>query len=241
MVKLFLGTSGWSYNGWIGDFYPEDIDRREMLSFYTRHFNSVEVNATFYRLPFKNMIKGWYADAPKEFEFAVKGHRRVTHYNKLEDVHDTITDQMERIDVLSEHLGPVLWQLPPSLHKNVERLERFIALLPDNMRHAIEFRHPSWLDQAVFRLLEKRNIAQVWVSSEQMPAETTETADFIYLRFHGLNTGYRYDYSREELEAWADRIQQVYEHGKTVYAYFNNDYACYAPRNAKMLRNMIYI
>ncbi|HKI45001.1 MAG TPA: DUF72 domain-containing protein [Balneolales bacterium] len=239
MAQLFIGTSGWSYDGWIGDFYPENIEKRDMLSFYAKQFNTVEINATYYRLPFKNMIKGWYNRAPNGFLYAVKGHRRVTHYNKLKDVEEPVANHIERVKELGDHLGPLLWQLPPGLHMDAVLLDDFLEGLPHEYRHAVEFRHKSWLNPEVFKVMRKHNAAQVWISSHQMPADFTDTADFVYARFHGLEGGYRYDYNREELKPWAEEMKKAKDLGKDVFAYFNNDVDCNAPYNAKLLRDIL--
>lgn len=239
MAQLFIGTSGWSYDGWIGDFYPGDIEKRDMLSFYARQFNTAEINATYYRLPFKNMVKGWHDRAPDGFLYAVKGHRRITHYNKLKDVGVPVANHIERVKGLGDHLGPMLWQLPPSLHMDAELLDNFLKGLPHEYRHAVEFRHKSWLNVEVFKVMRMYNVAQVWISSCQMQANFTTTADFVYARFHGLEGSYRYDYSREELEPWADEMKKAMELGKDVFAYFNNDVDCHSPYNAKLLRDIL--
>ena len=239
MAQLFIGTSGWSYDGWIGDFYPEDMEKRDMLSFYVKQFNTVEINATYYRLPFKNMVKGWHDRAPNGFLYAVKGHRRVTHYNKLKDVDEPVANHIERVKELGDHLGPMLWQLPPSLHMDAVRLDEFLEGLPHEYRHAVEFRHKTWLNPEIFKIMRKHNAAQVWISSRQMPINFTDTADFVYARFHGLEGGYRYDYNREELKPWAEEMKKAKDLGKDVFAYFNNDVDCHAPYNAKLLRDIL--
>lgn len=239
MQNLHIGTSGWSYEDWEGRFYPEGIEKREMLNHYSDYFDTAEINATYYRLPFENMIKGWYRRAPEDFEFAVKGHRRITHYNKLLDVEDFLAKQLDRIDGLGEHLGPILWQLPPRLEKDVERLSHFLELLPDTYQYAIEFRNESWMDEEVYDLMRKHDVALVWISSRQMPAVCEATAPFIYVRFHGLDGGYKYEYSEEELKPWAGTIANQLLDNREAYIYFNNDYMARGPRNAQMLREML--
>jgi len=238
MGRIYIGTSGWVYKGWAGAFYPKELRPPEHFGYYAGHFPSVEINATFYRLPTENMVKGWHNKAPDDFIFAVKGSRFITQMKKLNVTADSISIFFERIKPLRKHLGPILWQLPPSLHKDVPRLERFLAMVPKRFRHAVEFRHPSWMAEEVFEVLRAHDAAHVSVSSMRMPADFTTTTDFVYIRFHGLEAGAAHDYTREELEPWGQHIQSAADSGKTVYAYFNNDWNCRAPENARALMEM---
>jgi len=237
--NLYIGTSGWSYDDWIGDFYPEDLEKRDMLPYYVQHFNTVEINSTYYRMPFRNMVIGWNNKASEGFKFAVKGHRRITHYNKLENVEKDVTDHIDRVKPLKEHLGPFLWQLPPSLEKDNKLLTNFLELLDKRYQHAIEFRNESWLDQETYDLLKEYEVALVWVSSHKMPMKCVSTSDFIYARFHGLEPGYDYDYSERELKPWVAEISEALQEGKEAYIYFNNDKNCRAIKNARELREML--
>lgn len=238
MSKLYLGTSGWSYENWRGDFYPRGTGKSDMLDFYVTHFDSVEINATFYRLPFENMVKGWNNRVPEHFRYSVKGSRQITHYNKLSDVEEYLGRFLDRIAGLGPHLGSVFWQLPPSFKKDRVRLEQFLELLPTDLRFAVEFRDTSWLDDDIYRLLEEHNIAPVWVSSGKMPDDCTVTADFIYIRFHGLEGGYTYAYSKRDLEPWAKLIARHLDEGKDAHLYFNNT-GGNAPESARMMREML--
>ncbi len=236
--SIWIGTSGWAYKHWARSFYPEEVRKADELSFYASQFPTVEINATFYRLPTKSMVRGWREKAPDGFLFAVKGNRYITHMKKLREVDDALEKYLDRITPLHDRLGPVLWQLPPSLHKDAERLETFLRKLPKHYRHAVEFRHPSWIGDETFALLKKYRAAHVWLSSQAMPMNFTVTADFIYLRFHGLENGAAHDYSRAELEPWADQLVAQARAGKSAFAYFNNDWNSRAPLNAKMLMGM---
>ena len=238
MGRIYIGTSGWVYKGWAGAFYPEGLRPAEQFSYYANQFSSVEINATFYRLPTENMVENWREKAPDNFIFAVKGSRFITQMKKLNVTKDSISIFFKRIKPLREHLGPILWQLPPTLHRDVPRLERFLDRVPTNFRHAVEFRHPSWIDDEVFDVLRAHNAAHVSVSSMRMPMDFTVTTDFIYIRFHGLQGGAAHDYTREELDPWAEHCQAALRQNKTVYAYFNNDWNCRAPENAKTLSEM---
>jgi uncharacterized protein YecE (DUF72 family) len=157
---------------------------------------------------------------------------------KLNVTKDSISIFFDRVKPLREHMGPILWQLPPTLHKDVPRLERFLGMVPKRFRHAVEFRHPSWMADEVFDVLRAHDVAHVSVSSLRMPMDFTVTTDFLYIRFHGLEGGATHDYTRDELESWAEHCQAALRQGQTVYAYFNNDWNCRAPENAKTLMEM---
>jgi uncharacterized protein YecE (DUF72 family) len=239
MEGLFVGTSGWVYKGWAGTFYPKEVPAKEHLGFYASNFNTVEINASFYRLPTETMVRGWRERAPKGFIFAVKGSRFITHMKKLNAEPESIEIFFERATLLREHLGPILWQLPPNLHYDPSRLESFLSKLPKPFRYAVEFRHPSWINAETFAVLRKHNAAHVSLSSMGMPMDLTITAEFIYIRFHGLKGGFAHDYTREELKPWAEHCRAALHDGLKVYAYFNNDANTRAPGNAKMLPEMI--
>lgn len=240
MDKLFIGTSGWSYDDWVGDFYPEGTEKIDMLNYYIGEFNSVEINATFYRLPFENMIKGWNNKASNGFQYAVKAPRQVTHYDKLDADDEYLSDFFSRIKALGDHLGPVLWQLPPSLEKDVDLLKDFFEKIDTSeLKHALEFRDESWLEDEVFAELESRGVASVSVSSNSMPVDFTDTGDFVYYRFHGLSDNHRYNYSKKELDEWAERCAEALNAGKEAYVFFNNTASGDAPMNANVFRDMV--
>jgi uncharacterized protein YecE (DUF72 family) len=240
MNQVYIGTSGWVYKGWEKTFYPEDISGKQHLEFYAMHFPTVEINATFYRLPTLKMVKGWRDRAPKHFVFAVKGSRYITHIRRLANLGGGVNKFIRRIQPLKEHLGPILWQLPPNFGKDTARLDRFLRKLPKTMQHAVEFRHRSWYEDAeAFDTLRKHNAAHVLLSSKAMPLNLAVTGDFIYIRFHGLEGGAAHDYTREELEPWAEVIRKSAAAGKPIYAYFNNDLNVRAPGNALMLMEMV--
>ena len=239
MEGLYIGTSGWVYKGWAGAFYPKGMKPAEQLPYYASHFPTVEINATFYRLPGENMVRGWHDKAPEGFIYAVKGSRFITQMKKLKVERESIQIFFDRIAPLAEHLGPILWQLPPMLGKDIPRLENFLEMLPRDYRYAVEFRHPSWMEEEVFDVLRAHDCAHVSVSSLRMPMNLTITSDFVYIRFHGLEQGAAHDYTREELEPWAEHCRAALEDGKTVYVYFNNDWNCRAPENAKTMWEMV--
>jgi uncharacterized protein YecE (DUF72 family) len=237
MSGLHIGTSGWSYDNWSGDFYPEGMSKSNYLEYYVERFNSVEVNATFYRLPFENIVKGWRNKAHEDFLYSVKGHRRITHYNKLKDIEDNLNHFLSRVRRLGDSLKTVFWQFPPSFDKDLDRLKKFIQKLPNDQHFAFEFRDTSWLDEEVYDLLRDNNAAIVWQSSGEFPDDCTPTADFIYIRFHGL-TGYKYSYKESDLKPWAEIIQEHLDEGRDAQVYFNNA-GGNPTESAKMLREML--
>jgi len=233
-----VGTSGWTYDDWSGPFYPQDVKGADRLGFYAGKFDTVEVNATFYRSPTAAMINAWNRRLPASFHLVVKGSRTVTHLKKLKDCREPLSAFLDRVLKLRT-LRVILWQLPPSLHKNLDRLEVFLSSLPAEVRHAVEFRHISWWDDEVAATLRRHAAAFTAISHPRLPDDLRPTTDLLYLRFHGRGEQlYRYDYSREELAEWASRLRPHLA-GRTLYAFFNNDYAANAPRNAAVFRELL--
>jgi uncharacterized protein YecE (DUF72 family) len=237
MERIFIGTSGWVYKEWANDFY-RGLKSKEHFQFYATQFPTVEINATFYRMPNLKTVRGWRNKASKGFIFAVKGSRYITHIKRLNNLESSVGNFIRRIAPMKEKLGPLLWQLPPNFKKDLSRLEKFLKRLPRNFSHAIEFRHPDWICDETFALLRKYNAAFVSMSSMRMPMNFSVTSDFIYIRFHGLAGGAHHDYTREELQPWAKHIREQAEAGKKAFVYFNNDLNVRAPNNAKLLMEM---
>jgi len=240
MKGVYVGTSGWTYDDWSGPFYPQDVKGTGRLGFYVSRFDTVEINATFYRIPSQIMIDAWNRRLPTGFHLVAKGPRVVTHLKKLKDCQEPLEAFFDRVGQLST-LKAVLWQLPPSLHKDVDRLDRFLRGLPEtrNVRHAVEFRHASWWDEETVALLESHAAAFVAISHPRLPEAIHPTTDLLYVRFHGLGKDlYRYDYSREELGRWATALRPHLP-GRVLYAFFNNDYQANAPRNAAAFRELL--
>ncbi len=233
--RVWVGTSGWSYDHWEGAFYPPGVPRSRWFQAYAARFPTVEINYSFYRLPSEATFRRWHEAAPEGFRFAVKGSRFITHVRRLAGCEEEVRRFLGRAAGLGEHLAVVLWQLPPNLEADPERLRGFCRMLPGGVRHAVEFRHPSWLTEEVLQVLREHNVAQVAVSSTIMPRDFTATADFVYARFHGLSEGYAHDYSRAELRPWAEFLRQAAARGLEGYAYFNNDALARAPKNAAEL------
>lgn len=238
--RLLVGTSGWSYDDWDGVFYPTGLERSEWLGYYTRYFRAVELNVTFYRLPFINMVTSWARKVPKNFVFAAKGPRIVTHRLRLKSVNNEIEKFYSRMSGLP-NLEVVLWQLPPSLHCDPNLLKEFLTMLPLTPRPAIEFRHPSWWEnEETKRVLNVKNAAFCGISHPKLPSTFPDTADFAYIRFHGLHMRlYDYDYNEGELQPWVMKVTSFLSSGRDVYVFFNNDYHANAVRNARTFEKLV--
>jgi uncharacterized protein YecE (DUF72 family) len=237
MRHIYIGTSGWVYKEWAGDFY-RGLKSREHFAHYAAHFPTVEINASFYRVPSLSTVRQWHQKAPKGFIYSVKGSRYITHLKRLQNLETSVGRFLRRIQPLKEKLGPVLWQLPPNFKPDLPRLEKFLKRLPARFRHALEFRHPDWINDDTFALLQKYHVASVGISSLRMPANFTVTANFIYIRFHGLAGGPRHDYTRDEMKPWAAHIREQAAAGHDAFVYFNNDLNVRAPNNALLLMKM---
>lgn len=236
--RLLVGTSGWSYEHWRGTFYPPDLPARERLRYYADHFDTVEINATFYGLPAEQTVRAWHDSVPDDFVFALKGSRYLTHMRKLADPSGPVQRLFERLRPLGRKLGPVLWQLPPFLKRDDVLLEAFAAELPREVRHAVEFRHESWLDAGVFAVLQRYNVAAAHASGDFLRTDLTPTADFTYVRFHGT-TRYHGSYTGAHLGPFADFLGERLAGGADCYAYFNNDAEGHAPVDARRLSGML--
>ena len=203
-MKPWIGTSGYSYKEWKGPFYPEDLSADRMLHYYGERFRSVEINNTFYRMPSSKVLAGWAEQVPEGFCFVLKASRRITHHGRLKDVGDSVDYLFEKAASLGDKLGPVLFQLPPFLRHDLDRLKSFLELLPEGRRVAMEFRHRSWFDEPVYEVLRSRDVA-LCVGDGELKGEGevpfVSTASWGYLRLR--HTGYDGD----SLADWAARIQ----------------------------------
>lgn len=238
-MRYYIGTSGWHYNHWQGRFYPEDLSRAKWLEFYARNFTTVELNNSFYRLPSANAFAGWYELAPANFAFAVKVSRFITHIKRLKNTEEAVANFIDRARILDDKLGPLLYQLPPNMHRNDEVLESFLSTLPLGLRHVIEFRHQSWLEDGVLEILHKYNAGLCVFDMPGMSCPLAATADFAYIRFHGSSELYASYYSDEELADWARRLAELAPGLEAVYIYFNNDAEAFAVKNAITLRHYL--
>ena len=238
MAGVRVGTSGWSYDHWDGPFYPDTVKAADRLRFYATRFPTVEIDATFYRLPTENAVRGWRDAVPKGFAFAVKGSRYITHFRRLRDAADAVDAFTDRLSLLGDALHVVLWQLQPTMRCDTAALDAFLTLAGTKVRHAVEFRHESWLVPQTFKVLRAHGAAQVHVSSDEMPADLTPTADFVYVRFHDTSS-YHGGYLEPALAPWAAFLREQAAAGRDGYAYFNNDAGAHAPADATRLIAML--
>ena len=225
-MNLYAGTSGYSYKEWKGTFYPEDLPDKQMLRFYGERFRSVEINNTFYRMPKESVLEAWALDVPADFKFVLKASQRITHMQRLKDAGDSVSYLLKVAGALKERLGPLLFQLPPYLKKDLPRLREFLALLPSNSRSAFEFRHESWFDEEVFALLRERQAALCIAEAEDgVEVPFVSTADWGYLRLR------RPDYGDVELQAWGKRVRD--QNWRDAFVFFKHEDEGKGPQMAK--------
>lgn len=227
-MELRVGTSGFSYKEWKGSFYPEDLPDRAMLGYYAERLPAVEINNTFYRLPRASLLESWAAQVPVTFRFVLKASRRITHFKRLKDSGDETGYLLGTAQALGERLGALLFQLPPNLPRDLDRLQRFLEILPAGARYAFEFRHPSWREEGVLAALGARDCAWVAVDAEEEEAAAPEaipaTASWGYLRLR------RMEYPRADLAAWAARVAS--QDWSQVFVFFKHEDAGAGPRLA---------
>lgn len=234
--NIRIGTSGWHYNHWQGLFYPAQLPKSKWLEYYAENFDTVEINNTFYQLPKEVSLKRWHKQVPENFIYTVKTNRYITHIKRLKEVSEALERFFERINILAEKLGPILYQLPPSMHKDLNLLASFIKLLPKKQLGIFEFRHESWYCDDTFKLLDKSGIG---FCIHDMPGKETPriiTGDVIYVRFHCPTGKYQGNYSKSALQDWANWLKEHIKEARCIYAYFNNDIGGHAIRNAKTLK-----
>lgn len=215
-MNLYVGTSGYSYKEWKGNFYPKDLSDKQFLRYYGERFRTVEINNTFYRMPKESVLENWAAEVPADFRFVLKAPQRITHVQRLKDSADSVGYFLRTAGILQDRLGPFLFQLPPNLKKDVARLRDFLALLPRACRPAFEFRHPTWFDDEVFALLRDRQAA-LCLSEAEGDLETpfVTTADWGYLRLR------RPDYGDAELTEWVERVRG--QQWQDAYVFFKHE------------------
>jgi uncharacterized protein YecE (DUF72 family) len=237
MKPIHIGCSGWNYGDWRGRLYPSGMPARRWLECYAQRFDTVEVNATFYRLASRVAVERWLEQTPDDFCFAVKASRYLTHVKRLTDVEQSMRRFYAPLDPLGRagRLGVTLWQLPESFHRDDEKLAGLLERLPD-ARHALELRHQSWFVEEVFALLRDHDVALVLGDHPQRPFQTDEaTARWRYVRLHYGSRGRRGNYSEAELEEWAQRLHG-WRSTHELFVYFNNDWEGFAPNNALWLQ-----
>jgi uncharacterized protein YecE (DUF72 family) len=239
LTELFIGTSGWSYNEWAGVFYPNSSTNK--LSYYSKTYGTAEVDSSFYAFPSKGLVLGWARYTPENFVFSVKLPQLLTHEKKLDISKGVEAELIRFLSLLKPliatgKLGPVLVQLPPSysFQSDFEKLKGFLTRTPDDVKFAVEFRHPSWLREDVWSLLRGRNIANVIVDEPLLPPDTVVTADFAFIRWHGRGTRpwYNYRYNEKELDSWVPKVREVTSRVKKTFGYFNNHFKGFAVENS---------
>jgi uncharacterized protein YecE (DUF72 family) len=236
-AQVRIGCSGWSYPHWRRRFYPEKLPAREHFAFYAQHFDTVELNNSFYRQPPRERFEAWREQAPPAFLFAVKGSRYVSHIKRLAVEKKSIDLVTDAALGLGEKLGPILFQLQANFHLDLERLERFVGMLPNDLRFALEFRHDSWLLPAVFELLRSHRIALTIPDHPRLVKSFEITSDFTYVRMHLPAQGL--GYGKRGLEPWADRLVEWRHNGLDVFVYFNNDMEGHAIKDAQTLIGLV--
>jgi uncharacterized protein YecE (DUF72 family) len=229
-MRLSVGTSGFSYKEWLGKFYPEKLPADRMLGWYARHFDTVEINNTFYRMPAEAMLARWAAEVPADFTFTLKAPRRITHEKRLRDAEDDVAEFCRRASALGERLGVLLFQLPPFLKKDLPRLRDFLALLPQGARAALEFRNDSWQADDVYQALRERDAMLCVTDTDEGDTPFVATSDRGYLRLR------RTHYDDAELRAWAECIAA--QPLARAYVYFMHEDEALGARFAQRLKQL---
>ena len=243
--KVRVGCSGWSYKDWAGAFYSRDLPAKDYLSFYSRVFDCVEIDSSFYRIPSQFMVEQWKRTTPDGFVFSPKLSKKITHENKLEDFEGTLTYFYSVLGKLGPKLGPIVAQMPPSVkaEKHMAAMEKFVEFLSPKYKHSIEFRHKSWFTPEVYRLLEKHNVAMTWSLNQYLETPAQVTANFTVLRMVGERditefTGKQKE-RREEMQRWANNLQEKARSLDSAYVFFNNHFAGFGPESVNEFRRLL--
>jgi len=232
-MKVWVGTSGYNYPEWRGTFYPANLPATKMLPYYAERFSTVEINATFYRMPNAKTIAGWAAATPKGFTFVLKAPKRITHDQRLKDVADPLRYFCETASRLGPKLGPLLFQLPPYLKKDLARLGSFVALLPQGLSAAFEFRHASWFSDDVYDLLRSKNLALCIADTEKGTTPLVATADFGYFRLRDEG------YSEDDLKKWSQMVRGLGARWREIFIYFKHEESGIGPALAQRFRELV--
>ena len=238
MKKWWIGCSGFHYKTWKNVFYPEDLPQRKWFEFYCEHFNTVELNVTFYRFPREADLKSWYSRSPHDFRFTVKAPRLITHFKRFHNATREIHDFYDTVAKgLKDKLGPILYQLHPGIKYSVEALERILSNLDPAFVNVIEFRHESWWKPQVLKELRSASVAFCGISYPGLPENVHKTSSSVYYRFHGVPEIYRSSYRRQQLKAVVEKIRSM-QKIEDAYLYFNNDIEAAAVKNARTVQKM---
>lgn len=238
-AAIYIGTSGWYYDHWEDVLYPPGLAKSKRFGIYSQEFNSVEINATYYRLPTASMVEGWYAKAPKDFVYTVKAPKEITHNRKLKDTAEPLSGFLQILTPMKDKLGAILYQLPPSLKKDSSLLQDFLKLLPSQPKACFEFRHPSWECDATYEILSESGAGHVVVSKKDYPFVEEHTAGIAYHRLHGPEQLCASSYSDSQLRALGERIILLSESGISCFVFFNNDIGGHAVSNARTLKILL--
>jgi uncharacterized protein YecE (DUF72 family) len=240
MTKIWIGTSGWTYDGWRGPFYPEGVAKKRWLEWYGTQFKTTEVNGSFYRTPSIEAVEAWREQTPDEFVFAWKASKFITHWKRLSDASKNSIELMEtRLKALGPKAGPVLFQLPARFKADRARLASFFKMLPKRYKYAFEFRDASWYEPEILELLKKRNVALCISDHHHAPSPWEVTADFVYVRGHGPTGEYHTEYGARVMKQWAETIRKWKRRALEVFCYFDNDQKSAAPKDARRLSNVL--
>jgi len=239
VARIWIGTSGWSYRAWDDVFYPRSLKPAEHLAYYAKHFDIVEVNSTFYRLPSPEAVTTWRDAVPDHFVFACKASRYITHMKKLKEPKPSLKSFIERVGLFSGRLGPILFQRPWRWHVDLKRLRGFLESLPKFGHYAFEFRGATWFTLEILDLLAERNAAFCIYDLSGRCSPLNVTADFIYLRLHGPNAAHHGSYSDDAIAAWAMRLNAWRDGGRETSCFFDNDEKGFAAANAQRLATLI--
>ncbi len=237
--KIRVGTSGFYYPHWKEVFYPAELSKSRYFEYYMKEFDTVELNSTFYHLPKAKTVTHWEEETPEHFLFALKASRQITHYHKLKDVKDPLYLFLHLVKPLKRKIAAILFQLPPSLHKDTELLSDFLQLLPSGYRYAIEFRHESWQDEKTDTILKAYNVARCLHDFNKVKIDPQMTADFTYLRLHGPDGHYGGSYDDTTLKTYAQMLMEMAHRQKHLFVYFNNDTERNAVTDAQRLRRFV--
>jgi uncharacterized protein YecE (DUF72 family) len=236
--KVFIGTSGWSYSHWKENFYPKGLKSKDWLNYYSTTFSTVEVNSTFYRLPLSSTVQNWNSQVPKNFLFAVKASRYMTHQKRLKDCEDAWVSFSKVMKNLKSKIGPILFQLPPSFKMDKDRLIEFMSCLNDEYEYVFEFRNATWFIDEIYELLSQKRIALCITDLNGHLSPEEITAHFTYIRLHGPKKAYQGSYGISKLKSWKRKIE-TWASKTSVYCYFDNDEKGFAIEDAKSLQDLL--
>ena len=243
--KVKVGCSGWSYKDWVGPFYSKDLPARDYLRFYSRVFDCVEIDSSFYRIPNQYMIDQWKRATPEGFLFSPKLSKKITHENKLEEFESTLTYFYSVVGKLRPKLGPIIAQLPPSIkaEKHMPLMKKFVEFLDPKFKHSIEFRHKSWFTSDVYKLLEKHNVAITWSLNQYLETPAEVTTNFAVLRMVGERDITEFSGKQkertEDMKRWAANLQDKADLVDSAYVFFNNHFAGFGPESVNEFRRLL--